>query len=154
MPIILSLLMVIAATMMCVIVGRWIERRFGEQQLSGMRFTDVFQLWALRGAGIWLVFWMLVPAALARQPESSLTQTNAQQILLSNQKLENVEARIASLEALRLDTRLALVEDTREEVRTMRQWMLGILGGVVVIVITQILAVLGRSRDRKDGFRR
>lgn len=150
MPVPLIVITVIAAVLLFMMIGLWIERRFGAISFH-RRLSDRVQLWALRVAGIWVITWLLLPIVALGQPAPKLEDTNAQQILLSNQRIGTIESRIAAVESLRLDARLSLLEDTRDEVRTMRQWMLGIIGGVVVIVITQILAVLGRPRERSAG---
>lgn len=147
MPIMLVALTVLLAVVMCAVVGRKLEHMFG-QVGEKLRTIDCIELWSLRVAGIWLVTCLLLPIVSAAQSDD-LGHTNAQQILLSNQRLETIEARVAAVESLRLDARLALLEDTRDEVRTMRQWMLGIVSGVAIMIITQILTVLNRPKARQ-----
>lgn len=152
MPISLMVFTLLAAVAMCAVAGIWIEHAYVAHwhlSIGSLRFSDRLTLWALRAAGIWLIFWLLFPIiAVGGQQQSELSETNAQQILLQTQRMQSVEARVASIEALRLDARLALLEETRDDVRTMSNEVRGIIGGVVVIVVVQILALLNKPRDR------
>lgn len=151
----LTIVAVLAATAFYAVAERWLERVVLGVSLSELRTYERMQIWALRIAGIWLTFWLLAPAIAAQRREPlTPSEFNAQQISRNGVRLDNAEARIAAIESLRLDTRLALVEDTREEVRTMRQWLFGIFGGVAVTVVVQLLQLLGRSQQRRDHHSR
>lgn len=145
-PIFVTAGMAVASFALCLVALHWFERRYGNTPRPTGLTPEWFRLWALRLAGLWLVFWLLAPAMAQTPPIPAIAETNARQILLGAQRLESVESRIASIESLRLDARLALLEDMRDDVNAMQSWMLGILGGVVVIVLVQILGLVQRPR--------
>lgn len=151
MTMLLTIIAVCAATGFYAVMERWLERWLLPSYFF-LRGRDRVQLWALRIAGIWLTFWLLAPiiaSAAQRQVDRDLAAQQQQQITNNAARLDGVEARITAVESLRLDARLALVEDTREEVRTMRQWLFGIFGGVAVTIIVQLLQLLGRPQQRQ-----
>ena len=131
---------------LCVLVGYHVEHWWASGVLL-RRASERLSLWCLRAAGIWIVFWFLFPVAEATQSQkpSELALSNTLRLGQVAQQIQTIEARIAIIEALRLDARLALLEDTRDDVRTMRTWMLGVLGGVIVIVVTQVLGLISRG---------
>lgn len=134
---------VIAATVVYALCEHWMERWFGTS--LPLRRVERYELWALRLAGVWLTFWLFLPLATAQ----TLSEQNRQQIVRNATRLENLDDRIGAIERLRIDARLSAVEETREEVKAMRQWVFGIFGGVLVTVIVQILQLRSRQQWRR-----
>lgn len=152
---------VAAALVTCALAGLLLERAYViHEHLTNVhiRSSDRVQLWVLRGVGVWFVFCLLYPiVVLAQETNATIANNaqqianNAQQIMLNNQSISSIEARIAQIESLRLDARLSLLEDTRRDVQSMSQEVRGIIGGLIVMVGIQVLGLLGKQRDRKNG---
>ncbi len=86
----------------------------------GLRRADVREVWVLRIAGIWLVCWLHIPVMLSGQVRR-YDNIPTQNEMATIQRVQILEGRVAAIEFLRLDARLALLEDTRADVKMMRQ---------------------------------
>jgi len=130
---------VLSASMVAILViaGLWAE--YTERDWA--RWPRV-EFWCLRFAGCWLILWLTIPLLSA--------QTPAQNNQLTNQRVESLSERVGHLEELRIDARLSLLEEMKQRQVVMQQWMLGILGGVIVLVITQVFTLVQSNATRKE----
>lgn len=114
------------------------------------RKIDLIEIWVLRCAGIWILFWFLWPTVmLAQNYQNNRTGWLDEQVSINTLKTNSNEARIQALETLRIDARLSLVESssqqTSDEMKAMRQWIFGIFGGILLLIVTQLFGIKNRS---------
>jgi hypothetical protein len=101
---------------------------------------DRLRLISLRVAGCWMLVWVVLPL-------TTFAQSNGNGGQITAQRVESLTERVQHIEALRIDARLSLLEEMKDRQVVMQQWVLGILGGVIVLVITQVLSLLQRPRQ-------
>lgn len=120
-------------------LGVWFERVVSDHDLDRV---DLARLWALRLAGLWLLGCLLLPVPVRGQ---TTIETMREQAVLNTAHIASLDARVAHIEDLHLEGQLATLQEAAQDVRTMRQYLVGMAMTMLVMMLTQVAGLIRRK---------
>ena len=123
-------------------VALWLERQMRTHTLDRW---DRIQIWALRAAGLLLAAMLILPVHVFGQNGSTIADLQ-QRATTNALRIESLDGRLDAIEGLHLETQLATLQAAADDVRAIKQWLLGIAAALLVSMVSQVLTLVRTKR--------